>query len=81
MTTSNISLSDSQATFIAEQVTLGGFGNCSEFLGELISKEQDRQQLRRLLLQGAESPLTTPADGQYFERLRSRVQAHAKENA
>lgn len=45
----------------------------SEYLRELIRKDQDRQHLRGLLLAGAESGPIAPADGDYFESLRAKV--------
>ena len=40
---------------------------------ELIRKDQDRQRLRGLLLEGAASPQAVTADADYFDRLRDRV--------
>jgi hypothetical protein len=37
------------------EVSQRGFGTSSEYLRELIRKEQDRLQLRELLLEGAKS--------------------------
>ena len=39
--------------------------------------DQDRQQLRGLLLAGANSPPDAPADAAYFDRLRKRVKKAA----
>ena len=74
MTTMNISLPDSLKSFVDEQVLARGYGTSSEYVRELIRKDQDRQHLRGLLLAGASSPPTTPVDGDYFESLRTRVQ-------
>ena len=41
-----------------------------EYLRKLIRTEQDRLQLRGLLLEGARAAPTQPADAAYFERLR-----------
>ena len=40
---------------------------------ELIRKDQDRQRLRGLLLEGAASPQAATADADYFDQLRDRV--------
>jgi antitoxin ParD1/3/4 len=74
MTTMNISLPDSK-DFIDEQVNQRGYGTSSEYVRELIRKEQDRLQLRGLLLAGASSAPTQPADGAYFERLGKKVRS------
>jgi antitoxin ParD1/3/4 len=39
----------------------------------LIRKDQDRQHLRALLLEGAASAPTAPVDADYFEGLRKQV--------
>ncbi len=70
MTTINISLPEALKAFVDTQVSNGGYGTASEYVRELIRKDQDRQQLRALLLAGAAS---APADAAYFEALRDRV--------
>jgi antitoxin ParD1/3/4 len=75
MTTMNISLPDSLKDFIDEQVNQRGYGTSSEYVRELIRKEQDRLQLRGLLLAGAASAPTKPVDGDYFDGLRKKVRA------
>lgn len=69
----NISLPDSLKTFVDEQVSQRGYGTSSEYVRELIRKDQERQHLRGLLLEGAASAPTDPADAAYFEGLRRRV--------
>jgi antitoxin ParD1/3/4 len=73
MTTMNISLPDSLKSFVDEQVNERGYGTSSEYVRELIRKDQDRTRLRGLLLQGAESAPGKPADAAYFDGLRDRV--------
>jgi antitoxin ParD1/3/4 len=73
MTTMNISLPDTLKTFVDEQVVSRGFGTSSEYMRELIRKDQERQRLRSLLLEGAASAQTAPADDAYFDGLRERV--------
>lgn len=73
MTTMNISLPNSLKEFVDEQVNQRGYGTSSECVRELIRKEQDRLQLRSLLLAGPASASTKPVDGAYFEGLRRRV--------
>ena len=75
MTTMNISLPDSLKDFVDEQVNQRGYGTSSEYVRELIRKEQDRLQLRSLLLAGASSAPTKPVDDAYFESLRRKVRA------
>lgn len=73
MGTMNISLPDALKDFVDEQVEQRGYGTSSEYMRELIRKDQDRQQLRALLLEGAASSLGKAADANYFDDLRKRV--------
>lgn len=69
----NISLPETLKSFVDEQVNQRGYGTSSEYVRELIRKDQDRQHLRGLLLAGAASAPTAPVDADYFESLRDRV--------
>jgi antitoxin ParD1/3/4 len=73
MSTMNISLPDSLKAFVDSQVSERGYGTSSEYVRELIRRDQDRRQLRALLLEGAASPLGPLADQAYFDALRGRV--------
>ena len=77
MTTMNISLPGALKSFVDEQVAGGDYGTSSEYVRELIRRDQDRQTLRRLLLDGAESGRTDPADDTYFGNLAERARAGA----
>jgi antitoxin ParD1/3/4 len=78
MSTMNISLPDTLKSFVDEQVSQRGYGTSSEYVRELIRKDQDRLQLRALLLAGAASAPARPADGTYFEGLRDQVRKATK---
>jgi antitoxin ParD1/3/4 len=78
MTTMNISLPDNLKSFVDEQVSQRGYGTSSEYVRELIRKDQDRLRLRELLLVGAKSARTPPVDAGYFDGLRDRVRKAAK---
>jgi antitoxin ParD1/3/4 len=69
----NISLPDTLKAFVEEQVAEKGYGTSSEYVRELIRRDQDRQQLRAALLEGAESAVSGAADAAYFDGLRDRV--------
>lgn len=73
MSTMNISLPESLKSFVDEQVDQRGYGTSSEYIRELIRRDQDRVRLRDLLLAGAESPPAAEADDAYFDSLRQRV--------
>jgi antitoxin ParD1/3/4 len=77
MSTMNISLPDTLKSFVDEQVNQRGYGTSSEYVRELIRKDQDRLHLRELLLAGAASAPTTAVDAAYFEDLRKKVRQAA----
>ena len=61
-----------------EVQALSSYGTSSEYVRELIRKDQDRERVRGLLLKGAASPATTLADKAYFRKLRTRVRRAPK---
>ena len=73
MSTMNISLPDALKSFVDEQVSQRGYGTSSEYVRELIRKEQDRLQLRGLLVAGGKSKPAAPVDSAYFDALRARA--------
>ena len=73
MSTMNISLPDALRSFVDEQVIGRGYGTSSEYVRDLIRNDQARQRVRGLLLEGAASAATAPADRSYFDGLRERV--------
>jgi len=75
MGTMNISLPDSMKAFVEQKVTEGAYSTSSEYVRDLIRKEQDRSTLRGLLLEGASSPPDAEADDRYFRQLRQRIEA------
>ena len=75
MPTMNISLPESLRSYVEEQVARRRYGTTSEYVRELIRRDQDRQRLRQLLLAGAASESGPIADGAYFDRLRGEVDA------
>lgn len=78
MSTMNISLPDTLKSFVDEQVSQRGYGTSSEYVRELIRRDQDRLQLRNLLLAGASSAPSAPVNETYFEGLRERVRGAAR---
>jgi len=73
----NISLPDGLKAFVDEQVAKRGYGTVSEYVRELIRKDQERSRLRDLLLDGAASAPAGVADAAYFEGLRDHIRRHA----
>jgi antitoxin ParD1/3/4 len=73
MATMNISLPEGMKTFVDDQVAGRGFGSISEYVRELIRKEQDRQHLRVLLEEGESREGAIVADAAYFDKLRRKI--------
>ncbi|WP_342593237.1 type II toxin-antitoxin system ParD family antitoxin [Ramlibacter agri] len=69
----NVSLPEGMKEFVDQQVAERGYGTSSEYIRDLIRREQDRLQLRNLILEGATAPRTGEADAVYFDGLRDRV--------
>jgi antitoxin ParD1/3/4 len=73
MTTMNISLPDQLKTFVETQVAERGYQSASEYIRDLLRREQDRLHVRELVLEGMRSPLCEePIDEAWFERMRAR---------
>ncbi|MBB1650795.1 MULTISPECIES: type II toxin-antitoxin system ParD family antitoxin [Delftia] len=75
MSTMNISLPDTLKSFVDEQVRQRGYGTSSEYVRELIRRDQERLQLRNLMLAGAGSAPAAVVDAGYFDGLRERAKA------
>lgn len=75
MATMDISLPETLNWFVDQQVSRGGLGISSEYVQELIRKDQHRPTLRQLLLDGAASAPTGAAADTYFHSLRDRVRS------
>ena len=78
MSTMNISLPDPLKSFVDEQVKQRGYGTSSEYVRDLIRKDQERARLRGLLLEGVASQAVGPADSKYFDGLRNRIRRSRK---
>jgi antitoxin ParD1/3/4 len=75
MTTMNISLPSSLRAFVDTRVREAGYGSSSEYVRELIRRDRDRERLRTLLLDGADSAPAAPITAAYFDGLRQQVRA------
>ncbi len=77
--TMNIVLSDGLKAFVEAEVAKRGHGSASEYVLELIHKDQERARFRALLLDGAESDPVGEGDAAYFEALREHIRRSAAE--
>ena len=78
MTTMNVSLPETMKRFIDAQVEGRGFCTSSKYIRALIRKDQEREQLRELLLAGAASVPAEPADTIWFVPLSPPVTAEER---
>lgn len=75
MATMNVSLPDGLKEFVESQATERGYGTTSEFVRDLIRREQERGQLRALLVDGMGSGAGSELDDRYFDQLRERMRS------
>jgi len=69
----NVSLPAKLRAFVDEQVDQGHYGSTSEYVRDLIRRDQDRHRLRTMLFDGAESAPGPLANADYFGELRRRI--------
>ena len=76
MTSLNISLPEPMREWIEAQIKHGRYGNASEYLRDLIRRDQERQaqeRLEGLLLDGVKSGPASPLTKQDWAELRTDV--------
>lgn len=69
----NLSLPKPLHDFVDAQADEGGFASTGEYVRDLVRREKDRQKLRALLIEGAESAATEPVGEAWFAALRKRA--------
>jgi antitoxin ParD1/3/4 len=83
MTNLNVSLPEPMRDWIEAQVKGGRYGNASEYVRELIRRDQERQaqeRLERLLLEGLDSGPATPMTEGDWADLRAEVAKRVARN-
>jgi antitoxin ParD1/3/4 len=78
MTSMNISIPQALRNWVEAQVKGGRYGNVSEYIRELIRRDQERQaqgRLEKLLLDGIESGPATPMTKEDWTEVRADVAA------
>ncbi|RUR01723.1 ribbon-helix-helix domain-containing protein [Labedella endophytica] len=73
MATMNVSLPDGLKDFVELQVGERGYGTSSEYVRDLIRRDQARTQVRGFIVDGMTSGPGPDLDSQYFDGLRSRI--------
>ncbi|MEJ1091450.1 type II toxin-antitoxin system ParD family antitoxin [Microbacterium istanbulense] len=75
MSTMNVSLPASMRDYVDQRVAQANYGSASEYVRDLIRRDQARSDLRERVLLGAESPLVTESTEDLFTRLRGAAGA------
>lgn len=85
MVTMNISLPTEMKRWVESQAKNGRYGNTSDFMRDLVRREQERQsaldQLGRLLDEGFQSGPSPHSMDEIFERARQMAAARAPGDA
>lgn len=71
MSTMNVSLPGDLKSFVDRRVAEGTYGTSSEYIRELIRRDQARLELRALVLEGLESPPVAVANAAYWASKRA----------
>lgn len=71
----NISLPDDLCDFVNEQVAASSYSSSSEYLRELIREHRELVRFRKLIEEGAASPIEGTFDKVYFDDLRVRARS------
>lgn len=69
MATMNVSLPDALKSFVDEHVTAHHYTSASEYVRELLRREERQQRLRESILEGARSPVVAEFDEEHRDRL------------
>jgi antitoxin ParD1/3/4 len=77
MSTMNISLPDALKDYVDEQVAARGYGTSSEYVRDLIRKDQDRMALKALVIEGLASPISERSHESIIEAQRQRIRKAA----
>jgi antitoxin ParD1/3/4 len=80
MATMNISLPESMKHFVEKQAEVEGFGTVSEYLRaviRLLQKQQAKQQLEELLLEGLGTP-TVPDTDKFWTDIEAKATASGR---
>lgn len=77
MSTMNISLPDDLRAYVEEHVAEEGYASSSEYIRALIRDDRQKAHIRKLLLEGKNSPLDETPHEEFFARLYARIEAQA----
>lgn len=78
MATMNVSLPDKMKQWIEEQVQTGRYGNASDYVRDLVRRDQERADAREKLQQMVDEALASGRVKMGRDELLSRMRAKAK---
>lgn len=78
MATMNISLPEAMKTWVEDQVSTGRYGNSSDYVRDLVRRDQERAEAREKLQQMVDDALASGISTMTKEELLDRVMMRAK---
>ena len=84
MTTLSISLPNAMRALIDQQVAEAGYSTASEYIRQLVRKDQKRaaqQRLETLLMEGLDSGKRIEGGDEYWVQKRAKLLKHAEDQA
>lgn len=85
MATMNVSLPDKMKQWIEDQVATGRYGNSSDYVRDLVRRDQERAEAReefdRLVQEGIDSGISDLSLDEIFAETRRRALTEAKREA
>ena len=69
----NVSIPEDLKSFVETQVAAEGYGTSSEYVRELIRRDRQRSQLRRLILEGLAGGPSQRMDDAFWSAQRRRI--------
>ena len=79
MATMNVSLPDKMKQWVEEQVQTGRYGNASDYVRDLVRRDQERAEARADLQQMVDDALASGISGLGRDELLSRMRQKAHE--
>lgn len=79
MATMNVSLPDAMKAWVEEQVQTGRYGNSSDYVRDLVRRDQERAEARQKLQQMVDDALASGISTLTKEELLARMRLKARE--
>ena len=79
MATMNVSLPDAMKAWVEEQVQTGRYGNSSDYVRDLVRRDQERAEARQKLQQMVDEALASGISDMGRDELLARMRLKARE--